>query len=121
MMTDPVIKPEHRELAVKLLEGALYPLDAVQGVESIAQALADLEATVEARVRLEQTQDAQRYRELVSALECIRRESLGSMLSKTMWPDDGHSGTPVVASLLALAESLGWKPCPGAKEEQGGK
>ena len=34
---------EHREAAVRLLESALYPIDAVKGVETIAQALADAE------------------------------------------------------------------------------
>jgi protein-disulfide isomerase-like protein with CxxC motif len=51
------IKPEHRELALETWRRSNDPAGADFGPELFAQALADLEATVESRVRLEQTQD----------------------------------------------------------------
>jgi hypothetical protein len=62
------------------------------------------------RARPELAEDAQRYRELVSALEFLRA-----------CPDSLKITLPApLADYVLLARALGWKPCPGAKEEQGG-
>jgi hypothetical protein len=128
-MTDPVIKPEHRELAYLAVYPEAHPshgtnyaagkpalcVDNHELLARVTAALASLEATVESRVRLG-------LAELLSAVDAMvngfvvpgqtrertERELMGRLVaarSKFPYP-------------CAKAES--GTPCPGAKEEQGG-
>jgi hypothetical protein len=116
-MTAP-IKPEHRELAASLIPmvasawvadpSHTYGLatSELALLNKAAVLLADLEATVESRVRLEQTLNAVAWDEV-----CKWVNGLDSKAERTA--PELRRGLDGIWEYVSLLEP----PCPGAKEE----
>jgi hypothetical protein len=121
------VKREHREAAVRLLEGALYPLDAVQGVKSIAQALADIEAATEARAVAPWEALAKYASETTSNIQpSWHGEKHGWTIDMICEPTQhgGGYGPTIDAAARSLCEHLGLSlspPPPEAKEMTDGE
>ena len=116
------VKREHRELAAAAWYASNDPSDSNFGPEVIAQALADLEASVEARVRRESVAPWEALREWCSLVPGFRAVTVDGSELVACDADEHNGASRLVeaSTAAALCEALGLAPStslPETKEQ----